>query len=221
MPAPRAVAFDLDGLMFNTEDLYWHVGTELLRRRGYEFDKELNDAIMGRPPRVCFDLMIERHSLDDTWEQLQAESEGIFLRLLKKGVSPMPGLLELLDALEAAGIPKAICTSSSRKILRAVLAPYRMEPRFRFSLTAADITRGKPDPEIYLKAAERFEVCPEEVLVLEDSQTGCRAAAAARTFAVAVPNGPSLDHDFTTASLVIQSLADRPLWEMLGLEWNG
>jgi beta-phosphoglucomutase-like phosphatase (HAD superfamily) len=96
-----------------------------------------------------------------------------------------------------------------------------MEARFQFSLTAADITQGKPNPEIYLKAARQFDVRPEELLVLEDSQIGCRAAAAARTFAVAVPNGPSLDHDFTAASLVVQSLEDRPLWNALGLNRNG
>ena len=217
MPSIRAVAFDLDGLMFNTEDVYWKAGVELMRRRGRKYDKALSDAVMGRPPQYCFETFIRWHSLDDTWEDLRDESEEIFIDLLDDGVSPMPGLLKLLDALETAGIPKAICTSSSRTVLTTVLAPFEMESRFQFTLTAADITQGKPHPEIYLKAAGRFGVPPAEMLVLEDSQAGCKSAAAAGSFAVAVPGDLSQDHDFSFASLVIESLEDGRLYEALGL----
>ncbi len=73
MTAPRAVVFDMDGLMFNTEDVYWLVGTELLRRRGCLFSRELSDAMMGRPPQACFDVMIRWHSLEESWRELAAE----------------------------------------------------------------------------------------------------------------------------------------------------
>ena len=73
---------------------------------------------------------------------------------------PMPGLLELLEALERAGIPKAIGTSSSRELVAACLQPFGMEGRFQFILAAEDIVNGKPHPEIYLTAARRFGVPP-------------------------------------------------------------
>jgi len=221
MPHPtsrlRAVVFDMDGLMFNTEDVYWKVGTELLRRRGHEFTRELNNAVMGRPPRACFEEMIRWHSLDDTWEQLAAESEEIFLSLLDDSLAPMPGLVELLDRLEAAAIPKAICTSSVRRLLVAILSRFGMEPRFQFTLTAEDITHGKPHPEIYEKAAQWFGIDPHEMLVLEDSRTGCLAAARAGAFVVAVPGELSRDQDFGVASLVLDSLAHPRLYEALAL----
>ncbi len=217
MTPHRAVVFDMDGLMFNTEDVYWNVGTELMRRRGHEFTRELNDAVMGRPPQACFEEMIRWYSLDDSWEQLAAESEAIFTGMLDEYLSPMPGLPELLDALEAARIPKAICTSSTRGVLTALLARFGMEPRFELILTSEDITHGKPHPEIYLKAADRFGVQPQAVLVLEDSQIGCRSAAAAGAFVVAVPGRHSRDQDFSVASLVVDSLADPRLYEALAL----
>ena len=68
----------------------------------------------------------------------------------------MPGLIELLDALEAADIPKAIATSSARALLDACLTRFDMHRRFSFFLTAEDVTHGKPNPEIYLTAAARF-----------------------------------------------------------------
>lgn len=217
MPRPAAAVFDMDGLMFNTEDVYWLVGTELLRRRGHEFTRELSDAMMGRPPKTAFAVMIEWYGLEDTWEQLATESETIYAGLLDEHLAPMPGLLDLLDRLEAASIPKAICTSSSRWTLTEVLSRFAMEPRFAFTLTAEDIVHGKPHPEIYLKAARRFGIAPQEMLVLEDSQTGCRAAAAAHAMTVAVPGSHSRDQDFSMASLVIESLTDRRLYEALGL----
>jgi HAD superfamily hydrolase (TIGR01509 family) len=218
MPSPRAAVFDMDGLMFNTEDVYYQVGSELLRRRGCEFSRELSDAMMGRPPQPSFEVMIQWHSLTDTWRTLAAESEELFISLLDEYLAPMPGLFDLLDRLEAAGIPKAICTSSSRRVMTAVLSRFSMEPRFQFTLTAEDIVHGKPDPEIYLKAAQRLGIKPQEMLVLEDSQAGCRAAAAAGAFAVAVPGAHSAKHDFSVASLVIRSLGDRRLYDVLELK---
>ena len=218
MPTPTAVVFDMDGLMFNTEDVYYQVGCRLLERRGHLFTDALSDAMMGRPPQPSFELMIQWHNLSDTWQQLADESEEIFLELLDGYLAPMPGLLTLLQALEAAGIPKAICTSSSRRCLEAVLACRNLEPRFQFTLTSEDIVHGKPNPEIYQKAAARFGIPPQRMLVLEDSQVGCTAAASAGSFAVAVPAAHSRNHDFGVASLVIDSLADPRLYEVLGLK---
>jgi len=217
MTVPRAIVFDMDGLMFNTEDVYHCVGTELMRRRGCEYTRELSDAIMGRPPQVCFETMIRWHALDERWEAMAAESEQIYVGILDDLLETMPGLFDLLDALEAAGIPKAICTSSSRRLLEATLSRFQLEPRFQFTLTAQDIVQGKPHPEIYLKAAERFAIEPGQMLVLEDSQTGVRAAAAAGAVVVAVPGAHSSNQDFSEASLVIESLTDPRLYEAIGL----
>lgn len=204
--------------MFNTEEVFYLVGVELLRRRGRQYTKELCDAIMGRPPRDSFETMIRWHGLDDSWDALAEESEDLFLSLLDGRLAPMPGLLEFLDALESAGRPKAICTSSSRRLVEGILSRFAMQPRFAFTLVAEDIVQGKPHPEIYLKAAERFGIRPEEMVVLEDSQTGARAGIAAGAQVVAVPGEHSRNHDFTGVRLVAQSLADPRLYRLLGLE---
>jgi len=218
MSALRAVVFDMDGLMFNSEDLYTMVGAKLMRRRGCEFTDRLKDAVMGLTPQATFETMIRWHRLDEKWEDLQAESGRIFVSLLDEHLKPLPGLIGLLEALDAAGIPKAIATSSAAELADACLARFKLHHRFRFILTAADIARSKPHPEIYLTAAERFGLPPRQVLVLEDSQHGCRAAAAAGAFTVAVPGEHSREQDFRAASLVVESLADRRLYEVLGIE---
>lgn len=213
----ESVTFDLDGLLVNTEELYQDVGTELLRRRGKPFEPELLDRMMGRPQQVSLGIMIDWHALDDTVEGLAAETKEIFLSLLDTRLAPMPGAVALLDALDQHGIPYGVATSSGPDFAADVLGRVGFLPRMRFVLTCDDVREGKPHPEIYLAAAARHAVDPRRMLVLEDSQTGCRAAVAAGAVAVAVPGGHSHRHDFTGAAFVADSLADGRIRTALGL----
>lgn len=211
-----AVVFDLDGLLVNTEELYQHVGGELLRRRGRRFDGDLLDAMMGRPQQVSLAIMIEWHGLDDTVEALAAETKEIFLGLLDTRLEPMPGAVALVEEFVARGLPRGVATSSGPDFAHDVLGRVGLLDRFGFVLTSADVTHGKPDPEIYRTAARRHGVPPERMLVLEDSATGCRAAVAAGAVTVAVPGGHSRRHDFTGARLIAESLADPRIRALAG-----
>ena len=151
-PRVRAVVFDLDGLLFNTEEIYPLVGTELCRRRGHPYTDELHHQMMGRPGRVSLQMMIDFHQLDDTIEGLANETDEIFPAILDRSLAPMPGVLDLLAALEAGNIPKAIATSSGRAFTQGVLARFELEPRFRFLLTSEDVTDGKPHPDAFKRS---------------------------------------------------------------------
>ena len=151
----RAVVFDLDGLMFNTEELYQYVGSEVLRRRGKTFEPELLDRMMGRQPQVALQIMIDYHGLDATPAILAAESEAIFATILDARLECMPGLIDLLDALEQHRIPKSIATSSPRQFVTNVLGRFEFEPRFEFILAAEDVVVDYR-PEAGLRVAPHF-----------------------------------------------------------------
>lgn len=219
-PDVRAVVFDVDGLMFNTEQLYVQVGTEVLRRRGHQMTLDLLDAMMGLRPHQAIARMIQWHGLEETVAEIEAESMEIFGPVLDQQLRPMTGLLSLLAALESAGKPKAVATSSRVDFVTDVLSRFDLIARFEFILTAEDVTHGKPDPEIYLTAAAKFDMSPQNLLVLEDSHNGCRAAAAAGTFVVAVPGEHSQHHDFDVADRIITSLEDPQLYDLLALAKN-
>ena len=197
--------------MFNTEDVYWKAADALLRKRGHEYTSELCATVMGRTPQFCFELFKERFGFPETWQELQKESEDFFLEFLKDGYDTMPGLAVLLDLIESQNIPKGVCTSSAIRVVREVLKKDHLIERFQFVLTAEDIVNGKPHPEIYQKAARKFGVTPQEMLVLEDSVAGCRAARAAGAFGVAVRAEHNKDADFDAAHLVVDSLDDARL----------
>jgi len=207
-PQLQAVTFDLDGLMFNTEQLYQEVDREILARRGKNFPAALCDRMMGRKSSEALQIMIDWHQLEETREKLADEIATLFAQLLPQRLAPMPGLLPLLDALERVSIAKAIATSSGSKFVDQVLGQFPLKPRFEFILTGEDIQRGKPEPDVYLLAADRLGVPCKQMMVLEDSQIGCQAATAAGTFTVAVPHGRSLKHHFPKVQFKATSLAD-------------
>ncbi|MDR1964713.1 MAG: HAD family phosphatase [Planctomycetaceae bacterium] len=211
----KAVAFDMDGLMFDTEAVYWKSATALLARRGEIYTPELCAAVMGRPPQDCFELFKKTFGLPETWQELQQESEDFFLQFLDDGFSVMPGLFELLDCLESRNVPKGICTSSALRIVSEVLQRKNLANRFDFVLTAEDIVNGKPNPEIYLKAAKQFGVEPTEMLVLEDSVAGSLAARNAGAFPVVVLAEHNQEGDFSAARLVAHSLNAPEILELV------
>jgi HAD superfamily hydrolase (TIGR01509 family) len=204
----RAVVFDFDGLMVNTEEVFQLSGTELLRRRGKEPTPAIFHGMMGRRSHEALAYLIEVMRLDDTVEQLQAESMEIFFAVLDDILQPMPGLFELLAAIERRGLPKAVATSSERAYLQNLLGRVDLLERFDVLLTAEDVTHGKPHPEIYLTAAQRLGVAPHEMLVLEDSEMGTRAAAAAGAHIISVPHQHSAHFSFADAKGIATSLID-------------
>ena len=204
----RAVVFDLDGILANTEDLYEQAGETVLRRRGKTYDDALREQMMGRPVVDAIQIMIDCHSLRDPLEDLMCECADVLQDLIATHLAAMPGVLELLDELQAAHMPAAVATSATREYADRVLTLLNLKDRFRFILTAEDIHIGKPDPEVYQLAAANLALSPEQTMVLEDSANGCRSAVAAGAFTVAVPNRHTRNHNFAGAQFVARTLAD-------------
>jgi HAD superfamily hydrolase (TIGR01509 family) len=211
----RAVAFDFDGLMFNTEDVFSLSAEVLLSARGLTMPSNLIQDMMGKRPHDSFQVLVDATGIDEPIDDLLAESRDIFLSLLDEHLAPMPGVFELLDELERRDIPKAIATSSPRHHLDEMFGRYDLESRFEFALTSENVTNGKPEPEIYLTAAKRFGVRPAEMIVFEDSEAGTNAGANANAYVISVPHDHSRTADFSRTSLVAESLLDSRIIDAL------
>lgn len=214
-PEIRAVVFDLDGLMLNTEDIFELAGVELLRRRGLQMTDEIRRGMMGRRAHEAFEVLKQKTGIHDDLMTLMLETKEIFGQLSENRLAMMPGLATLLELIERRQLPKAVATSSPRPYMEYHLEKFNLLPRFQVTLTAEDVIHGKPHPEIYLTAASRLNVLPEQMLVLEDSETGSLAAASAGAFVVSVPSRHTDYGDFSRSNLVIPSLEDCRLLELL------
>ncbi|MBU2654313.1 HAD family hydrolase [Acidomonas methanolica] len=185
----RGVVFDMDGLLLDSETLAMDALEEAARDLGHDMPLSFCRRMIGVPADGCRKLVREEYGADFPMErffQLQEEHLRRYVDtgrlVLKEGVEP---LLELLDELQ---LPRAIATSSSRYRADHHLKLAGLDGRFDAVVTRDDVTRGKPDPEPYLKAAERIGVAPEDGLALEDSHSGALAAYAAGFRVVVVPD---------------------------------
>lgn len=211
----RGVALDMDGLLFDTERLYWEVSDTVLQRRGQRYSKELQQRMMGRIGIAAIEQMVDFHSLSDSAEQLLEESDVLFAQMLSQGVQQMPGVGQWIKLLQDLNLPFGVATSSRRKFVDVIFGRIPWRDSLAFMLTGDDVTRGKPDPEMYTLAAKKLSIEPAQMLVLEDSSNGCAAAVAAGAFTVAVPSEHTRDQSFDGANLIAESLSDVRLWDIV------
>lgn len=204
----RAVVFDMDGLMFNTEDLYDRVGEAMLRRRGHTFDLDLKLRMMGRTANVAFQIMREACGLTESIDELKRENDQLFMQLLETELEKLPGLDNLMDWVAQRGLPLGLATSSRRFLAEYKLKRFGLANRFQQVVTGEDVAHGKPAPEIYFKVAGLLGVESHELLVFEDSVVGSTAAAAAGAFTVAVPGSHGQQLDYSHVDMVVPRLDD-------------
>jgi HAD superfamily hydrolase (TIGR01509 family) len=211
----QAVVFDLDGLMFDTEALFYRVAAEMLAARGKEFTPRLMGAMIGRRAAEAVHAFKEIAGIDEPPDVLLAETRTRFDAEVDTAVHPTSGLFVLLDRLRHHGLPRGVATSSGRAYAERLLGSHGLREQFAFILAGEDVTRGKPDPEIYRKAAARFAVPAQAMIVLEDSPAGLAAARGAGAFAVGIPHEHSPVAGLHDAHLIVPRLDDPALLALL------
>jgi len=189
-PQPvEAVVFDMDGLLFDTESRLFGVMVEVAPRFGVEVDRDLFVSLVGLPIAGSSTLLRARFGEDfpltDFIKAVGAHSREIHADTT---VPIKPGVIELLDHLDELGLPYALCTSSAHEMVQRNLGQHNILERFAAIVARGDYERGKPEPDPFLKAAERLGVAPQACLALEDSHMGVRAASAAGMMTIMVPD---------------------------------
>jgi HAD superfamily hydrolase (TIGR01509 family) len=181
----RAVICDLDGLLFDSERRTRAAWQAAMRSLGHELDDAFYTTLIGRKIAISEGMVAERFAIEVTTfrERWRAEHH----HLVASGpVSPRPGAMELIAWMEERSIPRAIATSSIRSDAERTLGS--VLGRFHAIVTGDQVTKGKPDPEIYLRAASALGIDPCACAALEDSEPGIAAAHAAGMRAMMVPD---------------------------------
>jgi HAD superfamily hydrolase (TIGR01509 family) len=207
MPA-SAIVFVMDGLMVDTEPLARAAWDEVLAPYGRAVSDDLYRRMLGRRTVESAGYVLDAFSLPLTADDLIARKTAVFLDSLNGGAPPMPGLFDLLGAIEARGLPWAVATSTPRPTAEIILGSLGVLDRLSALATGDEVAHGKPAPDIFLLAAGRLGVDPARCLALEDTPTGCTAAAAAGMRVIAVPGEWTDRAAFGCAFRVAGSLVD-------------
>lgn len=184
----EAALFDMDGLLLDTEALYIQAMQAAALRLEREMPLTFCHSMVGIPGREC-NLMIEEfYGEGFSIEEFRGHFSARIRELLDEHIPVKPGAIELLDFLEARGVPRAVATSAGRQTAEHHLGRAGLLDRFQALATRDDVTHAKPAPDVYLEAARRLGVAPERCVAFEDSNVGLTAAHAAGTMAFFVPD---------------------------------
>lgn len=191
MPFPRpirAVVFDMDGLLLDTERPVRAASLAAAARLGHPMDEATYALLIGRTFPTIRSLLLDHFGDETTLDAFWAAFRGIMADVSAGGIALMPGVTELIDGLRARGLPLAVCTSTGRERARHHLGKVGILDAFVHVVGGDDVERGKPHPDPYLKAAALLDQDPAHCLALEDSHNGIRAAHGAGMMAVMVPD---------------------------------
>ena len=175
----QAVIFDMDGVLVDSEPLHLVSTNVVLGRFGHGLSAEENEIYLGWNEQSYWSALLERFGIDAAIEDCIAEREAEILRLFHEEVPVAPGVVDFVHALRDRGIPRAVASSSDRRVIDAVLERSGLAGSFDAIASGDEVSRSKPDPEIFLLAASRLGVEPERCLVFEDAPHGAQGALSA------------------------------------------
>lgn len=204
----RAVVFDFDGLVLDTEWCEYVTAAEVFAQHGTELSLELWRTFIGTTDHPHWtDILAEQLGRPVDRDHLTTRRQALKDRC-GAGLAPLPGVVDLLGALAGDGLPLAVASSSSADWVHGHLADHALAGRFDTIATGDEVPRTKPDPAVYLLACRRLGVDPAAAIAIEDSVNGVTAAKAAGMAAVAVPGTLTIGMDFSAADLVVASCTE-------------
>jgi len=200
----------MDGVIIDSEPIHQRIEDEMFRELGLMITDEEHQSFVGTTTSFMWEMLIEKYRLPYTPLELVEEGHRRFFNKLSTlgEVQPMPGLMPFLKRLKDKGIRTAVASSSSRKLVEPVLMLLGVRDYFELLVCGDDVERGKPEPDIFLRAAAIMDVLPEECIVIEDSENGVKAAKAAGMRCIGFKNPNSGKQDLSRSDVVIEGFFD-------------
>ncbi len=212
---PFGVIFDMDGVLVNNHEYHREAFVALLKKHNVpDAEKRFTTSIYGKRNTDILREMFPEEKNQDVLLQFSDEKEALYRQIYRDHATPTPGLIELLEALKQAGIPMAIGSSAMLVNVDFILDVLHIRPYFTTIIHEQLVTNGKPDPEVFLKAAAGIGVPPSHCVVFEDAMAGVKAGRAAGAKVIGITSAhtpeelaPYVDYslpDFT--SVTVESL---------------
>lgn len=204
----KTAIFDMDGLILDSERTVLNIWEKIGEKYGFENIRAYGISVIGKNKKATIDEFERVYG--ESGVPYEKELRAVYNEMAQKGEVPLkPNTLELLNAMKSAGMKIAIASSSTREEITSQLGPLGALELFDAIVSGDQVTRSKPDPEIFLKACDALNVQPEESLGLEDSYNGVRSCKASGLYTIMVPDliAPN-DEMKDLADIILPSLKD-------------
>ena len=204
----RAVVFDMDGVLVDSEPFGFEAMRRVMARFGLPYGEEENAEFLGRTTLDSCRILKTRHRLPESEETLADWYVEGMLEQIARGPIAMAGVPEVLGGVRAAGYRMALASSAEPRVIDANLDALGLRSLFEAVVSGTQVARGKPAPDVFLAAAERLGVLPAACLVVEDSRHGLLAAKAAGMRCAVVPCAQTRHQEFGEADHRITALPE-------------
>lgn len=208
----RAVIFDMDGVLLDSEPIHFEATRALLAEYGIEYSAASGDNFFGCTDREVFRVLKARYGLEMSEEELTEAWLSRVIPALPSRALPLAGVPEVLHELRRRGLRLALASASVPAVIAASLDALGVAALFEARVSGHDVENGKPSPDIFLEAARRLRLHPAECVVVEDSNNGLQAARSAGMRCVVVPCASTARQEFPGASAMLTSLRGLPSW---------
>ena len=219
MRIPEAVIFDMDGVLIDSEPIHIGIEKQLFDKLGIDVSATVHRSYMGASNEFMYSDLRSRFKLSESVSEL-IESDELFRSDYFHRLDTIPandGLISLLGQIKTAGLKLAVATSSSPEIANLLLNKCGIASFFDAIVTTSEAGKSKPSPDVYLLAAQRIGVLPEDCIVFEDSPNGLSAAKSAGMFCVVIQSDSELIQQLSKADYLIQSFTEMTLTRLTDL----
>jgi beta-phosphoglucomutase family hydrolase len=210
----KAVIFDMDGVIIDSEPIHFESDQMTMKHFGIEISHEELNQYVGVSNLVMWSDLKAKFNLTASIDELM-EKQSYFKKYLigNKKLEPIEGIPHLLAQIKDAGVKIGLASSSNRDFIEMILNNLEIIHYFEVIVSGEEVTKSKPEPDIFLKAAEKLKIDPKNCLVIEDSQNGVKAAILAGMTCIGFNNPNSGTHDLSLANTIVSSITEIDLLE--------
>jgi len=202
----KGVIFDMDGVIIDSEPINQRAVDVVLEQYGKRLTDEQNQHLIGLGDKPFFEEIIRMFGLQTTWQALAMSWHDAIIHLMQKeGIAPIDGVRDVIHSLHQKKYRLAVASSGSRRRVGFILKALDLQGYFSSVITADDVMHAKPDPEIYLTAAARLNLAPQDCVAIEDSDRGVEAAKRAGVKVIGFLNPNSYNQQLNGADAIIHS----------------
>lgn len=200
----KAIIFDMDGVIINSEPLHFEIEMGLLEELGGKISKEEYETFVGTTDYHMWSTFKDRFNLKPSVEELMNIKKERFIQNIQR-IELVDNFKEFMLMIHNEKYSMALASSNNKMAVDSIIEKFGLRKYLKVAISGDDVTNGKPDPEIFLKASEKMNIEPHECLVIEDAANGVTAAKAAGMKCIGLQNKNSGNQDLSEADLVVNN----------------